>query len=124
MPENHGADDSWTWSDMRHYLVLKPGVDYKNWKVNLMTFSQRYFKGDKVSGSVEKFFLQPLKETHLYSNYEYDIAKTSSGKAVWAMLIVAGFILIIAWINYINLTTSRALERAKEVGLAQSDGCH
>src|SRR5260221_3079980 len=121
-PEDHGADDSWTWSDMRHYLVLKPGADYKALEGKLGAFSERYFKGDKVSGSVEKFYLQPLKEAHLYSDYEYDIAKTANGKAVWAMLIVAGFILLIAWINYINLTTSKAIDRAKEVGLRKVMG--
>src|SRR5260221_7418698 len=120
--DDKGADISWTWSDMRHYLVLKPGVDYKNLESKFPAFSNRYFKGDKVSGSVEKFYLQPLKEAHLYSDYEYDIARTASGKAVWAMLIVAVFILVIAWINYINLTTSRALDRAKEVGLRKVMG--
>jgi len=121
-PKEHDADDSWTWSDMRHYLVLKPGADYKALESKFNDFSDRYFKGDKVSGSVEKFYLQPLRDAHLYSDYEYDIAKTASGKAVWAMLIVAGFILLIAWINYINLTTSRALDRAKEVGLRKVMG--
>jgi putative ABC transport system permease protein len=121
-PEDHGADDSWTWSDMRHYLLLKPGTNYKALEAKFEDFSQRHFQGDKVSGSEEKFYLQPLKDAHLYSDYEYDIAKTASGKAVWAMLIVAGFILLIAWINYINLTTSRALERAKEVGLRKVMG--
>lgn len=121
-PEHHEADDSWTWSDMRHYLVLKPGVDYKALEAKFPDFSDRYFQGDKVSGSVEKFYLQPLKDAHLYSDYEYDIAKRSSGKAVWAMLIVALFILLIGWINYINLTTSKALERAKEVGLRKVMG--
>jgi putative ABC transport system permease protein len=121
-PQDHGADDSWTWSDMRHYLVLKPGADYKSLEAKFPAFSERYFKGDKVSGSIEKFYLQPLKEAHLYSDYEYDIAKKASGKAVWAMLVVAVFILLIAWINYINLTTSRALERAKEVGLRKVMG--
>ena len=116
------ADISWTWSDMRHYLVLKPGADYKQLESKFPAFSDRYFKGDKVSGSVEKFYLQPLKDAHLYSDYEYDIATTASGKAVWAMLIVAVFILVIAWINYINLTTSRALDRAKEVGLRKVMG--
>ena len=82
-PEDHGADDSWTWSDMRHYLVLKPGTDYKALESKLGAFSEKYFKGDKVSGSVEKFYLQPLTDAHLYSNYEYDIAKTANGKAVW-----------------------------------------
>jgi putative ABC transport system permease protein len=117
-----GADISWTWSDMRHYLVLKPGSDPKALEAKFPAFSDRYFQGDKVSGSIEKFYLQPLKEGHLYSDYEYDIADTASGKAVWGMLVVAVFILAIAWINYINLTTSRAMERAKEVGLRKVMG--
>jgi putative ABC transport system permease protein len=120
--EDKNADNSWTWSDMRHYLVLKRGTDYKMLESKFPAFSDRYFQGDKVSGSTEKFYLQPLKHAHLYSDYEYDIATTASGKAVWAMLIIAIFILIIAWINYINLTTSRALERAKEVGLRKVMG--
>lgn len=120
--ENKGADNNWTWSDMRHYLVLKPGVDYKTLEAKFPEFSERYFQGTKVTGSIEKFYLQPLKEAHLYSDYEYDIAETASGKAVWGMLAVAVFILVIAWINYINLTTSRAMERAKEVGLRKVMG--
>ncbi|OOG70753.1 hypothetical protein B0E43_17970 [Algoriphagus sp. A40] len=120
--EDKEADISWQWSDMRHYLVLKEGADYKALEAKFPEFSERYFQGEKVTGSEEKFYLQPLREAHLYSDYEYDIAKTASGKAVWAMLVVAGFILLIAWINYINLTTSRALERAKEVGLRKVMG--
>lgn len=120
--ESQEADLSWNWSDMRHYLVLKPGVNYQDLESKFPDFSERYFQGDKVSGSIEKFYLQPLKEAHLYSDYEYDIATTASGKAVWSMLIVAVFILIIAWINYINLTTSRAIDRAKEVGLRKVMG--
>jgi len=122
--DNHEADDSWNWSDMYHYLVLKPGVDYKALEHKFSEFSDRYFQGDKVSGSVEKFHLQPLRNAHLYSDYEYDLAVRSSGKAVWSLLIVALFILAIAWINYINLTTSRAIDRAKEVGLRKVMGAY
>ena len=122
LTNSQDADISWTWSDMRHYLVLKEGTDYKTLEAKFPEFSDRYFQGDKVSGSIEKFYLQPMKDAHLYSDYEYDIAVTASGKAVWAMLIVAAFILIIAWINYINLTTSRAIDRAKEVGLRKVMG--
>ncbi len=121
-PEDQSADNSWQWSDMYHYLVLKPGVDYKQLESKFDAFSERYFKGDKVSGSFEKFYLQPLKDAHLYSDYEYDFTSTSNGKAVWVMLVVAFFILFIAWINYINLTTSKALDRAKEVGLRKVMG--
>jgi putative ABC transport system permease protein len=120
--DDPGADNSWTWSDMYHYLVLKPGVDPDLLAAKFPSFSQRHFDGTKVSGSLEKFYLQPLKNAHLYSDYEYDIAYTASGKAVWSMLIVAVFILIIAWINYINLTTSRGIDRAKEVGLRKVMG--
>jgi putative ABC transport system permease protein len=123
-PDNEGVDDSWTWSDMFYYILLKPGVDYKQLEAKFPAFSDRYFQGDKVSGSVEKFYLQPLSRTHLYSDYEYDFAVKANGKAVWAMLVVALFILIIAWINYINLTTSRALDRAKEVGLRKVMGAY
>ncbi|HEY5824548.1 MAG TPA: ABC transporter permease [Cyclobacteriaceae bacterium] len=123
-PDNEGIDDSWTWSDMFYYVLLKPGVDYKQLEAKFPAFSERYFQGDKVSGSVEKFYLQPLSEAHLYSDYEYDFAIKANGKAVWAMLIVALFILLIAWINYINLTTSRALDRAKEVGLRKVMGAY
>lgn len=121
-PEDMSADNSWTWSDMRHYLLLKPGTDPKALEAKFPEFSDRYFQGDKVSGSVEKFYLQPLADAHLYSDYEYDVARRSSGRAVWAMLLVAAFILTIAWINYINLTTSRAMDRAKEVGLRKVMG--
>jgi putative ABC transport system permease protein len=120
--ESQEADISWNWSDMRHYLVLKPGVNYKDLESKFPDFSERYFQGDRVSGSIEEFYLQPMKDAHLYSNYEYDIATTASGRAVWSMLIIAIFILVIAWINYINLTTSRAIDRAKEVGVRKVMG--
>jgi putative ABC transport system permease protein len=117
---NPDADNSWTWSDFWHYVVLKPGAHPHS--IDLEDFSKRYFKGNQVSGSNEKFFLQPLSRAHLYSDFEYEIGEIINGKAVWSMLVVALFILLIAWINYINLTTSRALERAKEVGLRKVMG--
>lgn len=113
-----GVDNSWTWSDFYHYIELEPGADPKALEAKLDDFSQRYFKGDEVSGSVEKFFLQPLTDVHLGSaGLEYEIAKTGNRSIVFSLLIVAIMILIIAWMNYINLSTVRAFERAKEVGV-------
>ena len=63
-----------------------------------------------------------LDDVYLYSDYEYEIVKTGNGKMVWALVVVAGFILLMAWINYINLTNSRALERAREVGVRKVVG--
>ncbi|MEM1326508.1 MAG: FtsX-like permease family protein [Bacteroidota bacterium] len=47
---------------------------------------------------------------------------TSSGKAVWSLLLIAFFILLLAWINYINLNSARAIERSREVGVRKVIG--
>ncbi|WP_439556717.1 ABC transporter permease [Dyadobacter sp.] len=116
------VNTSWESSDMWHYIKLREGAKAAALEKKLPAFSDRYFKGDKVSGSVEQFHLQPLNKAHLYSDYEYEIGQVNNGKAVWTMLIIAAFILLIAWINYINLSTARSLERAREVGVRKVAG--
>ena len=109
-------------SDFWHYLQLKPGTNYKMLQAKFDAFSKQHFQGDKISGSDEKFLLQPLLKAHLYSDYEYEIGKTGSSMAVWGMLIIATLIIVIAWVNYINLTTARSMNRAKEVGIRKVSG--
>jgi putative ABC transport system permease protein len=116
------AEHNFTWSDFWHYVKLKPGTDYQKLQSRFDEFSQRHFQGNKVSGSVEKFFLQPLTEAHLYSDFEYEIGVTGKAHVVWGLLIIAIFILAIAWVNYINLATARSMERAKEVGMRKVSG--
>ena len=116
------ADYDFTDSDFWHYIQLKHGTDYKALQAKLDAFSQRHFQGNKVSGSVEKFYLQPLSKAHLYSDYEYEIGNTASATVVWSMLIIAALIIMIAWVNYINLATAKSVERAKEVGVRKVSG--
>ena len=116
------ADYDFHDSDFWHYIQLKPGADYKAVNAKLAAFSDRHFQGNKVSGSVEKFYLQPLLKVHLYSDTEYEVTKTGSATVVLGLLIIALFIIGIAWINYINLATARSAERAKEVGVRKVTG--
>lgn len=116
------ADYDFTDSDFWHYIQLKHGTDYKAVQAKLDRFSQKYFQGNKVSGSVEKFYLQPLSKAHLYSDFEYEIGDTSSSTVVWGLLIIAILIIGIAWVNYINLSTAKSMERAKEVGIRKVVG--
>lgn len=116
------AEYDFTNSDFWHYVQLKPGADYKAFNAKLPAFSQRHFNGNKVSGSDETFYLQPLSKAHLYSDFEYEIGQTGSATVVWGLLIIALFIITIAWVNYINLATARAAERAKEVGMRKVMG--
>jgi putative ABC transport system permease protein len=118
------ADYDFTDSDFWHYIELRAGTNYKLVDAKLDDFSKRHFQGNKISGSDEKFWLQPLGKAHLYSDFEYEIGKTGSATVVWGLLIIAIFIMIIAWVNYINLATARASERAKEVGIRKVSGAN
>ncbi|MEP5611001.1 MAG: ABC transporter permease [Cyclobacteriaceae bacterium] len=117
-----GADNSWEWSDFYHYVKLKDGIESSSLSSKLADFGVRYFKQGEVSGGEEKFHLQPLSDTHFDPSMEYEIGNVTNGKIVWLMLAIAVFIIIIAWINYINLNTSRAIQRAKEIGIRKSVG--
>jgi putative ABC transport system permease protein len=116
------ADYDFKDSDFWHYIQLRHGADPKALEAKMEGFSQRYFQGDKVSGSVEKFHLQPLVKAHLYSDFEYEIGNTGSATVVWGLTIIALFIIVIAWVNYVNLSTARSTERAKEVGVRKVIG--
>lgn len=113
---------SFTESSFWQYIRLKEGTDYKALEAKLPGFSKQHFDGTKVSGSDEQFYLQPVTRTHLYSDYEYEIGKTGNGATVWGLLLIAVFIVLLAWINYINLTTARSSQRAKEVGVRKISG--
>jgi len=116
------ADYSFSDSDFWHYIQLKPGTDYKTLEAKFPAFSKRHFEGNKISGSDEQFFLQPLKRAHLYSDFEYEIAKTASATVIWGLLVIASLIILIAWVNYINLATAKSAERAREVGVRKVAG--
>jgi putative ABC transport system permease protein len=66
--------------------------------------------------------LQPLRSLHLDSNLVGEIDTTGSRRMVSVLLVIALFISLIAWINYLNLTTARATDRAKEIGVRKITG--
>jgi putative ABC transport system permease protein len=65
---------------------------------------------------------QPMKDIHLYSNKSYEAEPNGNAQSVYFLIIIAAFILCIAWINYINISTAKAVERAKEVGIRKVMG--
>ena len=72
-------------------------------------------RGDSLS-------IMPLKNIHLYSDQSFEAEANGSFQVVNILIIVAVFVLLIAWVNYINLSTARAMERAKEVGVRKVMG--
>ena len=70
------------------------------------------------------FRLYPIQDIHLKSDYTFEAEIPGSEKAVSFLRVIALFILLIAWVNYINLSTARAVNRAKEVGLRKVVGAY
>ncbi|MEL7005958.1 MAG: FtsX-like permease family protein, partial [Bacteroidota bacterium] len=68
--------------------------------------------------------LTPLKNIHLYSNLDSEIEANGNIKYIYAYSIIAAFILVIACINFMNLSTARSMKRAKEVGMRKVMGAY
>ena len=121
--QNRDMETSWIWSDFYTYILLKPGTDVNVIRAALPDFAQRYMGTlFKKEGYTVDFRLQPLKDIHLHSSYDYEFPGNGNFSYLRYLAIAAIFILLIAWINYINLSTARAIERAKEVGIRKVVG--
>jgi putative ABC transport system permease protein len=121
---NPGIDEQWSNYGPAGYVLLKPGVNAKALEAKLPGFIQRR-DGDneKKSQMFATLFLEPLKSIYLHSTRGNGFDKTSGSISnVYIFSIVAVFILLIACINFINLTTARSVERAKEVGIRKVVG--
>ena len=117
------ANTSWFWSDFYTYVLLKPGTDAKALEAKLPMFAQRYMGDDMKKRDYQNFFyLQPLKDIHLRSKYDYEMAGNGNLSYLKYLGIAALFILFIAWINYVNLSTAYSLDRSKEVGIRKVVG--
>jgi putative ABC transport system permease protein len=115
--------DGWGDASFYTYLLLKKGVDHKALSSKISQFYGKYI-GDRFDTWRPIYFykLQPLSDTHLRSNLQYEIAATGNAKQVYIFSTIAIFILLLAAINYTNLATARSVNRAKEVGIKKVVG--
>src|SRR4028119_2108316 len=103
------------------YLLLRPGTNPKALEAKFPAFLERRNGTEmKKNQMYPTLFLEPLKDVYLRSTR--DGSKTGNITNVYIFSIIAVFILLIACINFINLTTARATERAKEVGIRKVAG--
>jgi putative ABC transport system permease protein len=116
-----GIDSQWGNYGASAYLLLKAGVNPKKLEAKFPGFLERRNGSEmKKSQMYATLFLEPLKDVYLRSTRNG--SKTGNITNVYVFSIVAIFILLIACINFINLTTARATERAKEVGIRKVAG--
>jgi putative ABC transport system permease protein len=117
--------ESLGWLGWNHqtYVLLREGVDYKLFDEKFKIFNDKYL-GEimKQLGGEVKNYLQPLTSIHLYSKAEVEIGTNSDIRNIYTFAAIALFILLIACINFMNLSTARSANRAKEVGLRKVVG--
>jgi putative ABC transport system permease protein len=121
--KKRGWDDEW-WGNnsVNTYVLLKKNttVDRFNGKVRTITID--HSKGQNEDGSTTEVFAYPLSQTYLYGKSQN--GQLVEGRIVTVRLfgIIAAFILLIACINFMNLSTARSEKRAKEVGIRKVVG--
>jgi len=112
----------WTWPGMYTYIKLKPNTDAGLLNQQIAHFADGYVKNyPKAAGQSFEFFLQRIQDIYLKSDLEYDIG---FGELLYLYIFsaVGIFILLIACINFINLTTARSSHRFREVGMRKVAG--
>jgi putative ABC transport system permease protein len=126
-----GEQDRWTNDNYDTYALLKPGEDAKQVQGKLVVLFQKYLLPQLQSSGTKNpqdiinrctFILQPVADIHLRSTGISDSLTHGDIRMVWLYGAVGIFILLLAGINFINLSTARSAGRAKEVGLRKVVG--
>ena len=116
--------EGWKLPEFVTYVQLNRGADLQQVSKKLDQLTLLHM-GEFLGQSTSKVAvaLQPIADIHLYSNFPHDPA-SNNGKVqdIHFFALIAIFILLMAWVNYINLATAQAMQRAKEVGVRKSIG--
>lgn len=128
------ADQSWT--SARYYTYVK--LQSQSGKTELEDFFAQLQREeihaqvapnttfeDWISGSqAVHFYVQPLQDIYLHSNLNMDLTSGGNPTQVWVLGIIGVFILLMAGVNYVNLSTATAASRAKEIGIKKTMGAN
>ena len=119
----------YTWADFGHfnYIKLHPNADVKKLEGQLLEWAGNYIDASdedirRIIQNNEGFRLQNIRDIHLKSHLMWELEANSDIEYVYIMMAAAFLILIIAAINFMNLTTAQSAERAKEIGVRRTLG--
>lgn len=116
------AENSWGWTDFYTYIQLSPKANYSELEGRLPGFVDLYKPDLKNYNKKEVLKLQPLTDIHLYSQLTNEAEVNGNATVTYLLLVVAFLTLIMAWVNYINISTAISTERSKEVGVKKAIG--
>ncbi|MBD0258991.1 MAG: ABC transporter permease, partial [Cytophagales bacterium] len=110
--------DNWSKYAFHTYVSLRPDANPAALEAKLTPLFNKTIPYLKDPGTVRaEFFLQPLKNIYLHSDLEEEAGPTGNGRIIHLLIGIAVFILAVALVNFVNLSTARSIERAKEIGI-------
>ncbi len=116
------AEDGWNYLTNHYtYVVLPENFDYITFEKTISKFLDKYHEL-KPEDTPNQLRLQPLTDIHLHSNRGLEVEANGNMNTVYILSAIAFFILVIACINFMNLTTAQSLKRAREVGVRKVVG--
>jgi putative ABC transport system permease protein len=117
------GETDWGYSMVYTYVRVRPGADAGALEKKGQSLLAKYRESKPGNPKGEVAFVwQPLTRIHLDSDLRNEPTPTGNGRMVYLLLAVGGFILTIAYANYVNLSTAKAARRVKEVGLRKAIG--
>ena len=100
------------------YLLLKPGADAKKLEAKLPAFVDKYAGADlKASGRSRQQFLTAVPDIHLYAHTDRNVTEGGSVRYLYILMSIALVTILIACVNFMNLSTARSSKRALEIGV-------
>ncbi len=116
-----GREKQWYWTGCWTYLLLSDENAAPSLTAKLPAFVEKYFPARYKGAALA---LQPLADIHLHSNLDNEVEPNSQVLYVYIFSAIAFLILMIACINFVNLTTAKSANRAKEVGVRKALGAN
>ncbi len=125
------------WGSMNFFTFVKliPSANIDSFDIKLqgmlekymLPWAQKYFPGMTAesfaaSGDYIRYHTMPLTDIHLYSNRSTELSANSSIQNVYILLFIGIFLIVLASVNFMNLSTAHSLKRAKEVGIRKTLG--
>ena len=114
-------DTDWTTINTMTYFQLQKNVSYKVFNEKITHFIEGKMTNITFK---EELFLQPLTRIHLYSDFGGSGSGQGNITQIYILSIIAAFILLIACINFMNLSTARSMNRVTEIGIRKVVGAH
>ncbi|MTI87895.1 MAG: FtsX-like permease family protein [Balneolaceae bacterium] len=115
-------DTSWYWNPVWTYVLLKENVNISQLESQFPGFVDRHYYSNREGEDKITLAAQPLTDIHLHSNLDHEIEPNGNAQYLYIFSFIAVIILLVACMNFMNLSTARSVTRAREVGMRKTLG--